>query len=231
MNNDDNNKDKQTDNSKQLKTVLCFCVAIVAIVAAYYLGKTNGAAQCEHQKPQTDSIKYATMVDSSQLEVKETEVAETTNNDNATNNNDDNRRQSIKEEFIKLLKDNDTPDNECYYFLYDINRDNIPEIWIKRGNCEADYGLVVYTFQNGIKKLYDDGAGHTCFYKGKDYILQVYAHMGVSYWSKLSYKNGKIAARIIFEENIIDTDRDYKQPQEKEIALYPSSNLQPIYDL
>ena len=55
--------------------------------------------------------------------------------------------------------------------------------------------------------------------------------MGVSYWSKLSYKNGKIAARIIFEENIIDTDRDYKQPLGKEIALYPSSNLQPIYDL
>ena len=46
-------------------------------------------------------------MDSSQLEVKETEVAETTNNDNAPNNNDDNRGQSIREEFIKLLKDND----------------------------------------------------------------------------------------------------------------------------
>ena len=225
------NGNNQKGNNNSFKTILYCCVAIAAIFVAYNIGKNNGAAQRDNLTTKNDSSKEVTKVVPPSQPEKVDELPVIINIDDAIKQNEENTRQLIREEYAKMLGKVSRQANDCSYFLFDIDRDDIPELWIKVGNCEADYMLLVYTYRDGIRKLYEDGAGHTSFYKGKDYILQVYAHMGVSYWSKLSYKNGKIAARIIFEENIIDTDRDYKQPQEKEISLYPSSNLQPIYDL
>ena len=120
----------------------------------------------------------------------------------------------------------------CEYFLYDITMDGLPELWIKVGTCEADYMLLVYTCDNDLKKLYEDRAGHSYFCTGRDYVLQVYGHMGEAAWMKLTYKNGEIDVETIFEEEInFDKDEWYTEPKERKVQLYPSHDKQPIYNM
>ena len=225
------NGNNQKGNNNSFKTILYCCVAIAAIFVAYNIGKNNGAAQRDNLTTKNDSSKEVTKVVTPSQPEKVDELPVIINIDDAIKQYEENTRQLIREEYAKMLGKVSRQANDCSYFLFDIDRDDIPELWIKVGNCEADYMLLVYTYRDGIRKLYEDGAGHLNMYKGKDYILQVYAHMGSAYWNKLSYKNGKITSKIIFEEDIINTDRDYTEPKEKEVTMYPSDNKQPIYDL
>lgn len=129
---------------------------------------------------------------------------------------DDNQHKqllkTIKDEYIKLLsanrKDHSAYSNEGY-FLFDIDDNGIPEIWIKSGDCEANFELLVYTYDNGIKRLYNDDAGHSCFYKGYGCVLQIWRHMGYATWYQLTYNRSTITSTEIFEEDINGTNRDY----------------------
>lgn len=143
----------------------------------------------------------------------------------------ENVNEGICEEYERLLDENRASEGDCEYFLYDIDNDDMPELWMRVGSCEANYRLLVYTYKNGIKQLYEDGAGHSYFCMGTNYILQVWGHMGEASWSKLTYDGTKIVAKTIFEEDIRDSERDYKKPQEPEIDFNPSNDKQPIYDV
>lgn len=137
--------------------------------------------------------------------------------------------KTIRDEYIRLLEAH-KPDDPDYgyddgYFLYDINNDNIPEIWIKSGGYSTG-SIYVYTYyNNGISLIYDDGAGHSSFHKGDGYVLVAFGHMGHAMWHKLTYNGTSITSTKIFEEY---TDGDYKDPEEKYINLYPLTNKQPI---
>jgi hypothetical protein len=136
--------------------------------------------------------------------------------------------KTIKDEYITLLNINNLSngDYEEGYFLHDIDNDGIPEIWIKSGTCRADTRMLVYQYNNGIRKIYDAGAGS--FYKGEGYVLDVYGQMGYATWKKLTYNGFSITSTIIYEEDINDTNRDYREPEEKYINFYPLNNKQPI---
>ncbi|MGN1375438.1 MAG: hypothetical protein ACI4V5_02670 [Prevotella sp.] len=231
MTNDRFDSDKPNGNRNFFMIVLCCCAVIAAIVVAYYLGKNYPAAERENLTALTDSVKDAVKTDTPRVGDKAQKASAMKQPYDKIGKCTESDRHTICDEYERLLNENSRQASDCSYFLYDIDRDNIPELWIKTGNCEADYRLLVYTYHDGIKQLYDDGAGHSCLYKGKGYILQVYAHMGVAFWNKLTYKNGRISARIIYEENILDTDRDYTEPKEKEIMMYPSEDKQHIYDI
>lgn len=123
------------------------------------------------------------------------------------------------------------------YFVYDITGDGIPELWIKYGTCEADYEIKVCVYDNGCnyKTIWESNAGHCCFYEGNGYILQIYAHMGEAFWTKLTYNGEKIVETNIYEENVSEVDdegnsfyRDYKTPKEKYIELNSFHNVEPI---
>lgn len=116
---------------------------------------------------------------------------------------------------------------DCEYFLFDITGDGNPELWVKQGSCEADYKIIVFTYENGAKQIYEGGAGHSEFYQGTDYVIQLSAHMGYSLWMKLTY-SGKMRNETIFEEDISGTDRDYREPSERYINLIPAKNRQAI---
>lgn len=123
------------------------------------------------------------------------------------------------------------------YFLYDITGDGIPELWIKYGTCEADYTIRVCTYDKdcNYKTIWESLAGHCCYYEGNGYILQIYAHMGEAFWTKLTYNGKKIFETTIYEEDVNEVDdegnhfcRDYKTPTEKYIELHSFHDVEPI---
>lgn len=109
---------------------------------------------------------------------------------------------------------------QCEYFLFDITGNGTPELWIKSGTCEADYTLYIYTYDNGIKQIYEGGAGHSGFYAGENYVIQMCAHMGYSTWYKITY-NGTIKVAEVWNEGTNRTDDDYKMPSESYIEMTP----------
>lgn len=142
-------------------------------------------------------------------------------------------RTTIGNSYIQMIQnsaDNSVYEEDGFYFLYDITGDQIPELWVKTGTCEADYMLRVYQYNNGYcQKIYETGAGHSAFYKGVDYILQMTAHMGSAIWTKISYNGSRITERDIFEEDLFSSGKeDYTEPNESAVRTTSLKNLQPI---
>lgn len=88
---------------------------------------------------------------------------------------------------------------ECYW-LYDIDKDNIPELLIRYGHCEAAFHGKLYTFIEGKLQLIDGiGMGHTSFYAVPDGngILSYWGHMGCGSAAKLTLQNVK---RVLYDK-------------------------------
>lgn len=82
------------------------------------------------------------------------------------------------------------------YFLYDINRDGKPELWVKSGTCEADMNLWVYSVDHGtVKKILSTDGGHIDFFIRNDTIMSVTCNCGGGYVSIYNYKNGEITVK------------------------------------
>lgn len=113
------------------------------------------------------------------------------------------------------------------YFLYDITKDGIPELWVRHGYTEANTMLSVYTYNNGeIKSIYEDGAGHSFFSFGNNYVIQCYAHQIYSLY-KLTYEKGKVVLNTIYEE-VMELPERAEAINEKEVEFFPCVNTAPI---
>ena len=165
---------------------------------------------------------------------KQSQIEEQTIANNAT--------QDIKAGYLYLLnkyatmaKKSDEYGFLCSYFLFDITGDGIPEVWIKSGSCEADYKLSVYTYDKAVSLIQEGeegDAGHSAFYEGDNYILQVSGHMGYASWVKLTYNNGEIKYDVVFEEDLNESGKDdYTEPSEKPIEEYPVDDTSPIEEM
>ena len=151
---------------------------------------------------------------------------------------EENATEDIKTAYLSLLsKYSDTTEEGGYgysstYFLFDITGDGVPEVWIKSGSCEVDYKLSIYTYDNGISVIQEGeegDAGHSGFYEGDNYILQVSGHMGFAAWRKITYNDGKINYDVVFEEDLNESENDgYTEPSEKPIEEYLVSDTTPI---
>lgn len=67
------------------------------------------------------------------------------------------------------------------YWIYDIDKDNVPELIAKTGTSESDYIIGFYKYKDNEVVLIDSiGGGHTIFYKDKDnkQLCCMYGHMG-----------------------------------------------------
>ncbi|SFC03458.1 hypothetical protein [Butyrivibrio sp. YAB3001] len=93
---------------------------------------------------------------------------------------------------------------DCYW-LYDIDKDNTPELLIRYGHCEATFHGKLYTFIEGKLQLIDGiGMGHTSFYAVPDEngILSYWGHMGYGSASKLTLQNGLLESEELYSEDI-----------------------------
>ncbi len=118
---------------------------------------------------------------------------------------------------------------DCGYFLYDITGDGIPELWVKCGTCEADYMLYVYRYGVGrLELMHSTGAGHSSFYCGEDYVLQVMAHMGEAWWYKIELSGSELSEELVYEESDIESSDEYAQPVEPDAHMYNYDETWPI---
>lgn len=212
----------QNKRSKRiLVLVASICVAAVIGVLVYlFCNKIDrfaeDAQKMEFLTTQTTSLEEAIQDAEEIKEPKEDSVHEQL-------------LKTICDDYIKTV-DTFPYSSEAGYFLFDIDKNGVPELWLKTGTYEAEYQLRVYTYDTEIKLLFNDNAGHSDFYLGDDYVIKLYAHMGDARWDKLAYDGNEIVSTTIFQEDINGTDRDYTEPTEKWIELYSPSDKQPILD-
>lgn len=106
----------------------------------------------------------------------------------------------------------------CYY-LYDIEKDGIPELIVKHGDCEADYYGILYKYDKSrIKELATIGMGHTSLYTCPDEngIIVYTGHMGYASMSRLTInKKSKVKFEGLLDEDINESGaEDYTYPEE-----------------
>ena len=147
--------------------------------------------------------------------------------------------QTVKDKFLSILNDYSTKYKSddwwtSSYFLFDITKDGIPELWllVKDSSEEsADVSIHVYSYDNGL--IYKGVYGHPSHHylcQGSDYIINVYAHQGYSEWDKYEFVGGKICEKEIHSESI-NVDEGYTAPSEKEVVTYNLANKQPVNTL
>ena len=100
----------------------------------------------------------------------------------------------------------------CQYFLADVDDTYgsfIPELCIKTGTCEADYMLLIYTYDEKkgevINLVPADTiyAGHQTFLVAPNGNLCGYGgHMGYLFVNEYSDLSGKVQCEVIYEQNI-----------------------------
>jgi len=121
-----------------------------------------------------------------------------------------------------------SPESEEYeecmesYLLYDVDKDNTPELLIRFGHSEASYQRKLYTYADGQAQLVEDSpSGHTSFYSvpNENGILYYMGHMGCADCIKAVLKDGKTEYEELFAEDINEKlqageDADYKPVSE-----------------
>ena len=100
------------------------------------------------------------------------------------------------------------------YFIYDVDSDGTPELFIKYGDCEAAYNTVAYCYENGVaKEISGVGGGHVSYYSVPGGgMISWWAHMGYSNISMMTYSNGAFESTGIYSEGEIDYSAEYKKP-------------------
>lgn len=129
------------------------------------------------------------------------------------------------------------------YWLYDIDKDDVPELILKYGTCEADFHGSVYTYKNGKTELLTDEfpLGHTGLYSdpGENGIICYWGHMGYASVSRFRFENGETAYDYLYEENINERiengeeDADYAAARDivngaYYLSAYDTNTLYPI---
>ncbi len=123
------------------------------------------------------------------------------------------------------------------YFLYDIDDSGTPELYVKFGDCEAAYTMIVYSYDEGKVNELDDtiNAGHSSFYTTPDQGLMVYwGHMASEFVQLATLEDGKFVYQTISERGFMDDpDEDYTPAEElvsgaKYIVLHQSNLDLPI---
>lgn len=155
-------------------------------------------------------------------------------------NNYSNAKMTItKSELMNLYKDKllsyiKEDDNQLEYTIFDINKDNIPELIIKSGDSEATYEFIFYTYnENNSSYAYDDYVvyagtsygGHSSLYEttNKNYLVNLYSHMGSTSGFDLTLENDWIVEKRINEK--VDIDDYLKNSKRIELISYKDTSL------
>ena len=114
------------------------------------------------------------------------------------------------------------------YFIYDINKDKIPELIVKTGTCEAEYQYHYYTFSNNSAVLLGQYPGiHSNLYQypNNNGILHIGGAQGYNYILLVELTNGVLSDHIIREgqSDNLDLDQYDSLRMEECEAIYSSA--------
>lgn len=124
------------------------------------------------------------------------------------------------------------------YFLFDCSGDDIPELIVRTGNCEAAYMDKIYSY-NGKEVVSSEeyGAGHTVYYSNPNEAgaVRVYGHMGYQGIDSFYYDGKTIDEKELFTEDLSTADYDAEYTKVSDIVAgaeylsqYPFSSDLPL---
>lgn len=114
------------------------------------------------------------------------------------------------------------------YFLYDIDKDGLPELLIRYGAGEAGYHTTVYGYVgDAVTELGDMPSGHSSFYTwpGENGIARNWGHMGGHFVEKISLVDGELHVETIFEEGYAAGEEEVVEYTAMGDIVYGSSYL------
>ncbi|MCQ2559593.1 MAG: copper amine oxidase N-terminal domain-containing protein [Clostridia bacterium] len=98
------------------------------------------------------------------------------------------------------------------YYLYDIDKNGVPELLVQEGSCEADFVMVVYKYANNkLVKIGKISSGHSSFYtypEANGIILHM-CHMGGEQITIYSIVNNSIKKEQVFDGYFPDSPYVY----------------------
>ena len=92
------------------------------------------------------------------------------------------------------------------YSLYDVDKDGVPELFVKYGSCEAAYTTQCYTWRDGqVVCIGEFRSGHSSLYThpDKSAVLRREGHMGYAELYEYPMEGG-----VLTEERVLFTEED-----------------------
>ncbi len=137
----------------------------------------------------------------------------------------------VLDSFALEYPDSVADNSFCGYFVYDVNKDDLPELWLMTGTCEADKQLVIYTCTlEGAEELYNEPAPHVNFYEGDGYVISLGANNGEALETKITLEDDAIKLDTLYM-GAMDDESGYVDPIEEPVVLTPFTNREAIEDL
>ena len=94
------------------------------------------------------------------------------------------------------------------YSLYDVDKDGVPELFVKYGNCEAAYTTQCYTWRDGqVVCIGEFRSGHSSLYTcpDKSAVLRSEGQMGYAEMYEYPMEGG-----VLTEERVLFTEEDVR---------------------
>ena len=153
------------------------------------------------------------------------------NNVNKNDNKSSVNVSDVINDYKKILKEK----KNSNYYLYDMNKDGIPELFIVSGDSEATKEISVYTYTDNPNLKYADdivnvgifGCGHGNIYLSNDGQLVIFfAHMGYQHYTYYKLENDWLVRTYYSGDEYIEVGNEYRPPENvKEMITIPSSDL------
>lgn len=141
----------------------------------------------------------------------------------------------IKTEYNKILSLYN-PQNDKYA-VYDIDKDNIPELIVKSGTCEVDYKYIYYSYcNNSATKIGEHSGMHTSLmtYPDANGIVNAWMHQGGGALYLVSYESGVLNERELIPAGFVSTNDvaiDAFLPNSSFIDMYPVNSNAHLSDV
>ena len=140
---------------------------------------------------------------------------------------------AIYEQFLRRrFEETATEKNGIAYIEYgyrDVDADGIPELFLKRGTCEADFVLEEYTLmpEGEPVKIGEFGGGHTvvCYEEKSDRIAVVTNYMGMVNIVYTSVDDGKLIENEHVEERMPEQTEYADFLKEKQMINIPCATV------
>lgn len=176
--------------------VAAIIIGVLALLAgAGWLWYDNSQKQAELERQLAIQLEQA-----QQDSIAAAELREQARLDSIAKAQKQEQINTIYSEYLKVLKQHQYGG----YFLFDITRDGIPELWVSAHNqseLEDDWpGLHIFTITNNVSRKLCDAESGGSYYQGSDYVIVNWDWIGDDFrLMKITYQGDKISEKTIRE--------------------------------
>ncbi|MBQ4565080.1 MAG: hypothetical protein IJA48_01910 [Oscillospiraceae bacterium] len=189
-----------------MKRLLCFLTALALCLSLWGCGLMPELPLPTSEEPEPSTAPGTAAPTGATEETRPTETEPPTRTEPSTETQPPETEVQLRwEDVYALLLSNlssSIPMLYNEYYLYDLDGDNSPELFVKQGTCEADTMIELYTMAPaGAERIATLGGSHSmlCGLSGQNACLLATGHQGHESITKLSLRNGQLQQELIYE--------------------------------